>query len=131
MCWNWQIQHEVYFQKLFSRDNLALKTSKIQDQTEIEQEQARICNEIADAINTDLEQLATAEEYFGYKVHFQRLFSRDNVASKTSNIQDQTEIKQEQTRICNEIADAINTDWQELKKPLDFGCRDGKKPLKN
>ena len=116
MCWNWQIQHEVHFQKLFSRDNLALKTSKIQDQTEIEQEQARICNEIADAINTDLEQLATAEENFGYKVHFQRLFSRDNVASKTSNIQDQTEIKQEQTRICNEIADAINTDLEQLAR---------------
>jgi len=96
-----------------------LKTSKIQDQTEIEQEQTRICNEIADAINTDLEQLVTAEENIGYKVHFQRLFSRDNVASKTSKIQDQsdqTEIQQEQTRICDEIADAINTDLEQLAR---------------
>ena len=45
---------------------MASKTSNIQDQTEMQQEQTRICDEIADAINTDLEQLARVEETFGF-----------------------------------------------------------------
>ena len=81
-----------------------MKTSKIQDQTEIEQEQTRIRDEIADAINTDfeqseIEQIPINEMYLGG--------GQNDIGQEQTRFCD--EILQEQTRICDEIADAINT----------------------
>ena len=87
----------------------SFQTSKIQDQTKIDQEQTRIRDEIADAINTDfeqseIEQIPINEMYLGG--------GQNDIEQEQTRFCD--EILQEQTRICDEIADAINTNIEQL-----------------
>ena len=85
---------------------MALKTSKIQDQTEIEQEQARISNEIADAINTDLEQLARVEETFGFW-----LSRREETIEKLEDIATYIDSFTKKTSLAKVIGKVIDTKY--------------------